>query len=70
MQQYHISYFINIWDKLFISKYNCLYYGNIKWDDSNLGIDLPIEGKLTISNKDANAQSFKEFVDKHGGLEI
>ncbi len=52
---------------------NCFspeYEGNIKWNDQDLGIDWPIEGKLTISDKDANAKSFKEFADKHGGLEI
>ena len=43
---------------------------NIKWNDPDLGIDWPIKVPVVISERDANAQSFKEFVEKHGGLEI
>lgn len=44
--------------------------GSIKWNDPNLRIDWPIKDKHIISDKDANAKSFKEFVDKYGGLKM
>jgi len=44
--------------------------GVIKWNDSNLNINWPIKDEPIISDKDANAKNFKEFVDKYGGLEI
>jgi len=50
--------------------YSPEYEGNIKWNDLDLNIDWPIKNALTISEKDANAKSFKEFVDKYGGLEL
>lgn len=46
------------------------YYDNIKWDDPDLGIKWPISVPTDISERDAKAQSFKEFVKKNGGLKI
>jgi dTDP-4-dehydrorhamnose 3,5-epimerase len=43
--------------------------GAIKWDDPDIGIDWPVENP-SISEKDAKAGSFKEFVDEYGGLEV
>lgn len=43
--------------------------GIIKWDDPNIGIDWPVDDPI-ISDKDSKAKSFREFVEKYGGLEI
>ena len=45
-------------------------YDNIKWDDPDLAIKWLIKTPTDISLRDANAQSFKEFVKKYGGLNI
>ena len=50
--------------------YSPEHEGNIKWNDPDLNIDWLIKNTPTISEKDANAKSFKEFVDKYGGLEL
>jgi len=50
--------------------YSPEYEGNIKWNDPDLNIEWPIKNTPTISDKDANAKSFKEFVGKYGGLEV
>lgn len=42
---------------------------NIKWDDPDLAIGWPVKNPV-ISERDSKAQSFKEFVEKHGGLEL
>ena len=44
--------------------------GVIKWDDPDLGIDWPLEGEPTISEKDSKAKSFRDFVETYGGLEV
>lgn len=43
--------------------------GAIKWDDPDIGIDWPVDNPI-LSEKDSNAQSFKEFVKTYGGLEV
>ena len=43
--------------------------GTIKWDDPDIGIDWPVDNPI-ISEKDSGAQSFKEFVEAYGGLEV
>ncbi len=42
---------------------------SIKWDDPDLNIAWPISKPNIISARDSNAQSFKEFIAKRGGLE-
>ena len=41
----------------------------IKWDDSDIGINWPVDNPI-VSEKDSRAQSFKEFVETYGGLEV
>ncbi len=43
-------------------------YDNVKWDDPELAIKWPVKIPSDISQRDANAQSFKQFVKKYGGL--
>ncbi|MEK6938988.1 MAG: dTDP-4-dehydrorhamnose 3,5-epimerase [Nanoarchaeota archaeon] len=40
---------------------------NIKWNDPDLGIKWPIQTPSVISQRDENAQSFKDFLNKSGG---
>lgn len=50
-------------DKAFHSEFDT----GIKWDDMNLNIDWPLEtvdGKIILSDKDQNLQSFEEFLKK------
>ncbi len=42
--------------------------GVIKWNDPDIGIIWPIREPNVISERDKNAQSFKEFKEKYGGL--
>jgi len=43
--------------------------GAIKWNDLDLGIEWPIKNPI-ISERDSKAMSFKEFVEKYGGLDV
>ena len=43
--------------------------GAIKWDDPDIGINWPVDNPI-LSEKDSGAKSFKEFVEKYGGLEV
>lgn len=49
--------------------YNPEQSGTIKWNDAQLGIKWPAKNPI-LSDKDAEASSFKEFVKKYGGLQI
>jgi len=42
----------------------------ISWNDPDLAIDWPIKKPEVISKRDSNGMSFKEFKEKHGGLDI
>ena len=42
---------------------------SVRWNDSDLGIDWP-ENNPILSEKDFKAKSFKEFVEKYGGLDV
>lgn len=42
----------------------------IKWDDPDLKIDWHITEQPTISQKDSNAKSFKEFLNTIKGIQI
>lgn len=42
----------------------------IKWNDPDLNITWPIREPAVISEKDKNAKSFKEFLDKTHGIEL
>lgn len=41
--------------------------GVVRWDDPDLAIDWPIKTPMSITEKDKNAQSFKQFLEKSGG---
>lgn len=41
---------------------------SIKWDDPDIGIEWPIDTPSVISERDKNAPSFKEFVEKYGAI--
>ena len=43
--------------------------GNIKWNDSDIGINWPMNNPI-ISEKDLKAKSFREFIERYGGLEL
>ena len=44
--------------------------GSIKWDDPDIKINWPIKGKPIVSEKDASAVSFKEFIKKYDSIEV
>lgn len=46
------------------------HYDNIKWDDPDLAITWPVKIPSDISERDANAQSFRKFLKKYGGLRV
>ena len=43
--------------------------GSIRWNDPDLGIDWPMNNPI-LSEKDLKAKSFREFIEKHGRLEV
>ena len=43
--------------------------GTLKWDDPDIGIDWPVDNPI-LSEKDSRAKSFKEFIEKYGGLKV
>ena len=43
-------------------------YDAIRWNDPELGIEWPTKVPAVISANDRNAQNFREFVARHGGL--
>lgn len=43
--------------------------GSIRWNDPDLGIDWPANNPI-LSEKDLKAKSFREFIEKYGGLEL
>jgi len=43
--------------------------GNIKWNDADIGINWPVSDPI-ISEKDFKAKSFREFIERYGGLEL
>ena len=43
--------------------------GAIKWNDPDIRIIWPVKNPI-ISERDSKAMSFKEFVEKHGGLKL
>lgn len=51
-------------------KYYREYDTGIKWNDSTLNIDWPIDSKMDVisSEKDSGLQSFKEFISSYGGF--
>jgi len=48
--------------------YNPNNEDNIKWNDPDIGIEWPTKKPKVISERDSKAQSFKKFVEKHGGI--
>ena len=44
------------------------YEGSIKWDDSELNINWPLDGNPIISERDSKAKSFEDFIKEHGAL--
>lgn len=45
-------------------------YTNIKWDDPDLKIKWPVKKPSEISERDLNAQSFKQFIKTYGGIKV
>ena len=43
--------------------------GSIRWDDPDVGINWPMNNPI-ISEKDLKAKSFREFIERYGGLEL
>ena len=49
--------------------YNSDFDSGIKWDDSDLNIEWPIENPI-LSERDNKLMSFNEFTSKFGGIEV
>jgi len=43
--------------------------GSIRWNDSDVGINWPVNNPI-ISEKDLKAKSFREFIERYGGVEL
>jgi len=43
--------------------------GIIRWDDPDLAINWPVNNPV-LSEKDSKAKTFRDFIEKHGGLEV
>ncbi len=44
--------------------------GDIIWNDPELGVEWPLDGKPILSEKDSKAKSFREFIGTYNGLEV
>jgi len=49
--------------------YQPSYQSAIIWNDADIGIKWPIKNPI-LSERDKKAQSFKEFTDIYGGIEV
>jgi dTDP-4-dehydrorhamnose 3,5-epimerase len=52
------------------SRYDRPSEGGVLWSDPDIGIDWRLSGPPLLSGKDRGAMTFREFIEKHGGLDI
>jgi len=48
--------------------YSPAHQGIIRWDDPDLNIEWPLEGEMIISERDASAPSFRQFMEVQQGF--